>query len=73
METRAQRGRIEELKRRLKFDEMFCVEAARLLGGLALLWKKQIDIEVIEDRQNFIHAICCEKEGDPFCDDIFCL
>ena len=71
METRAHRSRLEKLRRKLRFDEMYCVEADGLSGGLGLLWKKEILIHVKQATQNFIHADCCEKEGGIFWDGTF--
>ena len=40
METRAYKNRLEELRQRLRFNELFCVQAEGLSRGLGLLWKK---------------------------------
>ena len=71
METRAHRGRLEELRRKLGFDELHCVEADGLSGGLGLFWKKEMLIQVMHANQNFIHVQCYEKDGGAFWDGTF--
>ena len=57
-----------ELKEKLKFDEMFCVEADGFSGGLALFWNREI---VLKANQNFIHIVFYEKNGGSFWDGTF--
>ena len=66
METRANKGRVENLKVKLWFDDCWCVEANGLSGGLGLFRKKDIELEVLKESQNFIHAKCREKVGGAF-------
>lgn len=44
METRAPEERIESLRRRLRFQKMFCVEARGRSGGLAMFWNDDVHI-----------------------------
>lgn len=62
METRALEGRIESMRRRLKFNYKFCVEAQGLSGGLGLLWNDEVHIQVFEASQNYIHASVLVKD-----------
>lgn len=64
METRANKDRIERVRRRLKFANSFVVEARGLSGGLCLLWDKKVHIQILESSMNFIHTIISSK-GDP--------
>ena len=62
METRAKEGKVEELRRGLKFDFKYSIDSDGLLGGLCLLWNKNIDIEVVTACRNYIHTFCRDKE-----------
>ena len=53
MEMKAYSSKIVNLKRRLKFDEVFYVEA----NGLALFWNKKVHIQVMKVNLSFIHTI----------------
>ncbi|RYR04149.1 hypothetical protein Ahy_B06g083735 isoform B [Arachis hypogaea] len=44
------------IKRRLYFDNIFCVELRGLSGGLCLLWKANANINVYEWCDNYIKA-----------------
>ncbi|QHN80325.1 Reverse transcriptase [Arachis hypogaea] len=56
METRASQERMSRIRRRLNFDKFFCVEPRGLSGGLCLLWKSNINIDVYEWCDNYIKA-----------------
>ncbi|RYR06082.1 hypothetical protein Ahy_B06g085879 [Arachis hypogaea] len=56
METRASRDRMNRINRKLKFDNMFCVEPRGLSGGLGLLWKSNVNVNVYEWCDNYIKA-----------------
>lgn len=56
METRAPAGRMENARRRLKFHQMFCVEACGRSGGLGLLWNDDIQVQIFSSSQNIIHT-----------------
>ncbi|XP_057747939.1 uncharacterized protein LOC130967135 [Arachis stenosperma] len=56
METRASRDRMNRINRKLKFDNMFCVEPRSLSGGLCLLWKSNVNVNVYEWCDNYIKA-----------------
>ena len=65
IEIRANTGRIEELKRTVKFDKYFCVKPRGISRSLGILWNKKLEVEVLEENHNYIHTIYCEK-GDLF-------
>lgn len=56
METRAPMGRIEKMKRRLKFQNCFAVDPIGLSGGLCILWKENVQIQIFQHTQNYIHS-----------------
>lgn len=47
METRAPEERMENVRRRLHFQFMFCVEARGRSGGLGLLWNDEFQIQIL--------------------------
>ncbi|XP_072067018.1 uncharacterized protein [Arachis hypogaea] len=47
---------MDRVRRKLKFDYMFCVEPRGLSGGLSLLWKSNTNINVYELCDNYIKA-----------------
>uniref|UniRef100_A0A2N9EJD0 DUF4283 domain-containing protein n=1 Tax=Fagus sylvatica TaxID=28930 RepID=A0A2N9EJD0_FAGSY len=54
-ETKASVQRIDTIKESLGFVECFCVEANGSAGGLALFWKKGVELEVVHsDHQSKI-------------------
>lgn len=63
METRAPEERIVKLRRSLKYNHHFAVNANGQSGGLGLLRNNKVDIEVKEASQNFIHTEGKVKEG----------
>ncbi|XP_057418021.1 uncharacterized protein LOC130712200 [Lotus japonicus] len=56
METRSRRDFLEDLRRRLGFEFLFTVDPRGLSGGLALFWKKEVHIQVLQSNPNFIHT-----------------
>lgn len=56
METRAQIGRVETVKRRLKFNNVFVVNPRGLSGGLCLFWNDKVQVQVLSSSPNFIHT-----------------
>lgn len=62
IETRARSSRVEHTRTKLGYHNSHVVEPAGLSGGLCLLWNKDVEIEVIEESQNFIHTIITPKE-----------
>lgn len=62
METRAHKDRIDRVRRRLKFNFSYCVEARRTAGGLALFWSDMVQIQVCSASPNFLHCVVVDKE-----------
>lgn len=62
METKSQTPRLEALKQTLCFDHMFVINSVGLSGGLALLWKKNIEVEIPSHCHNWIHTSVHSKE-----------
>lgn len=56
METRAPEERIENVRRRLKFRHMICVEAVGRSWGLCLLWEDEVQIQIFQSSQNIINT-----------------
>lgn len=68
METRAPKGRVDSVRRRLTFQYMFCVEARGLSGGLGLIWNDEVHVQIFKASQNFIHTSITIKETSKFFD-----
>lgn len=67
METRALEGRIENVRSRLRFKNMFCVEAIGRSRGLCLFWSDEVSIQIFSSSQNIIHtSILIKKTGTYF-------
>ena len=63
-ETWLDETRLNSLKERMKFGDSFGVSRVTRGGGLALFWKKDIDLVVEDASQNYIDAIINKgKEG----------
>lgn len=54
-ETKAKDNKLQKLKRRLDFENMFVVDCNGRSGGLCLFWKKNIKVDVIYSDNNVIH------------------
>ncbi|KAF7821099.1 reverse transcriptase [Senna tora] len=67
METKARRNNVEILRRKLRFDRVFVVEANGRSGRLALFWKNSVVVQVLDSCANFIHsAIQLSSQGLVF-------
>lgn len=66
METKAQRDKVEKIKRSLKFSSVFCVDPIGLSGGLCLLWRDKVNIQVRQSSPNFIHSFVSVKGGHDY-------
>lgn len=56
METRAHKNKIARLKKNLKFQNWFCVEARGTAGGLCLMWNNKVKVQICAHSLNFIHT-----------------
>ena len=50
-EMKANEEHMEYVKRRVRFNEKVVIEAKGRAGGLCLMWKNNVQIEVVEDRR----------------------
>jgi hypothetical protein len=71
IETRAQTNRVESVRRKLKFKNSFVVEPQGLSGGLALLWNKEVTIQILESSPNVIHMAINEVSSRVWFDCSF--
>lgn len=62
MEARAQKERLECVRRKFKFQNVFCVLALGIVGGLCLLWNNNYDVQILHCCRNFIHTWVKEKK-----------
>ncbi|KAF7837557.1 reverse transcriptase [Senna tora] len=63
-ETKARNKKVEALRRKLKFDNVFVVEAVGKSGGLALFWKNRCVVQILDSCLNFIHTAIEVKGQD---------
>ncbi|XP_042939392.1 uncharacterized protein LOC122274417 [Carya illinoinensis] len=63
METKSNRTKVEAVKRRLQFDNSFVVNSRGTSGGLAFLWKDDMEAEVVSYTQNHISLIVKGMKG----------
>lgn len=67
IETRASWERVDRMRRKLKYQNSFCVDPRGQSGGLCLLWTKEVDIQIFESNPNFIHtAVHFLKGGENY-------
>ncbi|XP_072084623.1 uncharacterized protein [Arachis hypogaea] len=59
METKASKISCARIRRKLCFDNMFCVESRGLSGGLCIFWKSNVNIHVYAWCDNFIRTKVC--------------
>lgn len=62
METKLLASKFEGIRCKLRFGGCFVVDLMGRKGGLALLWEKEVDIEIINYSQHHIHAKMCYPE-----------
>lgn len=55
-ETKTKANKLQAIKRRMNFDDLFVVDSKGKSGGLCLLWKKNVKVHVIYSDSNVIHA-----------------
>lgn len=65
IETKSNSMHIEFVSKKLGFSSFFCVNLVGKNGGLALLWKDDLKVEIINYSQWHISA-WVELEGLPF-------
>ncbi|KAJ1383339.1 Endonuclease/exonuclease/phosphatase superfamily [Sesbania bispinosa] len=62
METRMREEKVKRLKRKLRFNQFFCVEPIGLSSGLCLFWDDRVDIEILSFCLNYIHTSISGRE-----------
>lgn len=62
METKLKACRVEKIKMRLSFERCFVVEPIGRGGGLALMWRDDIYLEILNYSQRHISAWVIEEE-----------
>ncbi|XP_042974710.1 uncharacterized protein LOC122306347 [Carya illinoinensis] len=69
IETKLRTSKFDSIKRKLGFDCCFAVEPLRKKGGLAMLWKKEYAVELVNYSQHHIHMLVTEEEDQQqwFC------
>ncbi|KAF7806998.1 putative N-acetyltransferase [Senna tora] len=74
MPPQARKRKVENLKRKLCFDDVFVVEAEGRSGGLAILWKKEIQISRLYHPRNapwccvgYFNEILSQSEKEGVC------
>ncbi|RYQ82719.1 hypothetical protein Ahy_B10g101285 [Arachis hypogaea] len=55
---------VSRIKRRLHFDNIFCVELRDLSGGLSLFWNEKYDVEVYFWNNNLIKTYVDDRKGN---------
>ena len=58
IETKAKRSRAEIIKRSLQFDNMHVVDPIGLSGGFLILWRKDIQLNILESKRFLIDSLC---------------
>jgi exonuclease III len=67
METKSQSIRLEKVRVRIGFDNVFVVNSVGKSGGLALLWRNDICVEIQNYSRHHINAVVSmEKTGPPW-------
>lgn len=67
METKCAKEKMEEVKRKLKFDYCFVVDSLRSSEGLAFLWKHEVEIELINFSRWHINVIVIDRSKELSC------
>ncbi|GLT72801.1 hypothetical protein SLA2020_447050 [Shorea laevis] len=65
METKLRRTEMASLRVKLGFDSLFVVDSVRRSGGLAMLWKEEVNLEIQNYSLRHINAVITET-GQSF-------
>jgi exonuclease III len=63
-ETKLKVQKIERIKLSLSYSYYFCVESLGKAGGLALLWKQGVDLEVVFSNKHIIASLIYSDPPD---------
>ncbi|GMJ03289.1 hypothetical protein HRI_003998100 [Hibiscus trionum] len=64
MEPRISGSKADDFIRRSGFTSSFRVEATGFSGGIWVLWKDNVQVDIIAVSDQFIHAICADTSGN---------
>lgn len=67
METKKKKSFLERLRCRLKFENTFIVLRRNLVGGLALLWKNDLNLHVRTFSPRHIDTVVNLRIDDAWC------
>lgn len=65
VETKSNNVRLESVRKKLGFYSALCINSIGKMGGLALLWKYELKVEIINYSQWHI-STWVELKGSPF-------
>ncbi|KAH7863159.1 hypothetical protein Vadar_014084 [Vaccinium darrowii] len=63
MESKNHFSKINAIPKGLGFSRMVTVEPIGIGGGLSLLWKQDLDVEILEQQQSFLEATVRDGRG----------
>ncbi|XP_043687688.1 uncharacterized protein LOC122638901 [Telopea speciosissima] len=66
METKCKRPRLEIIRRRLHMDHLFTVELIGLSGGLALLWRNPIVIDILSSSPRILDVTVTDMVANSY-------
>lgn len=64
IETKTHQSRLEVIKKKLGFEGLFAVEGRNNRGGLALRWKRKIDVKLLSFSSNHIDVETTSTNGN---------
>jgi hypothetical protein len=65
METRMMQNKVDFIRRKLGFDRSFVVDCKGRIGGLLLLWKSEIWLEIQNYSRRHINAVMHNGSNEP--------
>ena len=65
VETKCRRNKMEAIRRFLQMDGCFTVDCMGLSGGIALLWRDEWCVNIINYTKWHVSALIQEKENGP--------
>lgn len=65
METLSSKQHLDRVRQRLGFDNFFVVDPVGRSGGLVLLWKVNVNLEIYNYSRRHINVVVNDGEGYP--------
>ncbi|KAG6683712.1 hypothetical protein I3842_12G027600 [Carya illinoinensis] len=62
-ETKCRRDRVEGVRNKVGFDESFVVDSVGRSGGLAMVWKAEMQVDLYSYSQSHISLLVSQNEG----------